>query len=321
MSEPTLRLVAEVPRELKGAGCFIDARFGYRGGKGGDPQVRQASTDGSTLFYEAPLELQAGKECDAAQGGEAGLGHGPGGGSGEQEGPNKYALFARTGESPAVELSVPPPAQCSAGHLCKAAPIQNAHFFGTSPDGTRAWFTTEQPLIDSDTDETNDLYLAKLHEGQLTELVQASAGETVPALHTAGQGAGVRGVVRVSPDGSAAAFVATGVLTANQNSLHRSAQKGADNLYLYDAESGVTKFITELCSGPKNRAPSPIPPARPASTNFSRTTGASGAITLPPKPTSPPTANSSSSPATAASPPPTPTTSRMSTAIPSKAAN
>ena len=252
---PTLRVAAAVPPSLKGEGCNVDDRQYLA------PGARLASADGSTLIYNAPLATQPGAECDH-------------GGSGAK-GPNKYAVFARTGEAPAVQLSAKSPSQCSAGHLCDTAAPADATFYGVSPDGTRAWFTTEAPLIDSDSDSTNDLYLAKLEHGELRELVQASAGETVPALHTAGEGAGVVGVLGLSQDGSTAAFIATGVLTADQNELHRSAQKGADNLYLYNATSRQTRFVAELCSGPEQSG-SAADPACPAGLDKGRQNDDSG---------------------------------------------
>ena len=83
----------------------------------------------------------------------------------------------------------------------------------------------------------------------MKELVQASAGEASPSHPTPGAGAGVQGVLQVSQDGTHASFVATGVLTAKPSSVGDSAEQGADNLYVYDATSGETKFVARLCSG------------------------------------------------------------------------
>ncbi len=166
--------------------------------------------------------------------------------------PNKAALFAWH-EGSATQLSAPPPSQCHSPSPCASAATATAIYDGASPSGERAWFTTPQPLIDSDTDSGNDLYLAKLKpDGELEELVQASKGEPGPGTAN-GDGAGVQGVVQISPEGNAAAFVATGVLTTEPNSngaaSGESAAQGADNLYLYDAETAKTKFVARLCSG------------------------------------------------------------------------
>jgi hypothetical protein len=243
---PSMRLVAEVPSGLAGTpetgSCRLDTEFAL--------PANTSSADGSTLFYNAPLELAPGGQCETDH--ELHNDHNP----------NKVAVFAChvaagscvpgvSGAQPATQLSSPPPSQCHSGNVCATSPIANAHFVGDSPDGRLAWFTTKQSLIDSDTDQTKDLYLAKLTaNGQLEELVQASGGQTVGG-HIAGEGAGLQGVLDVSSAGTRVYFVATGLLTEGENGLHQKAAQGADNLYAYDATSGQTKFVTDLCSGPE----------------------------------------------------------------------
>jgi hypothetical protein len=235
--EPKMKLAVEIPAGLNGAaGCEIDPGFGGVMAQ----NLNNLSADGSTLFYASPLELAPGEHCEASL-----------------AGPNKYALFARTGEAPPIQISSPPLSQCEPSSPCHSAAPQNVHFYGASADATRAWFTTTQPLVDSDADQTespksNDLYLARLQGGQLTELVQVSRGEATDPHR--GEGAGLQGVLRLSQDASHAFFVATGVLTTQPNSNGASqgeaATEGADNLYAYDSESGETKFVARLCSGP-----------------------------------------------------------------------
>jgi hypothetical protein len=231
--EPTIRLAAEVPLDLSsepGSACGVDQMFGW--------QAPSASADGSVLFYDAPLDSFPNGVCEGPTG------------SGIQKGPNKYALFARSGESPSVQVSAPLPSQCSSPSPCAAGVTENAHFWGASPSASRAWFTTTQPLVNSDTDSTEDLYLAKLENGQVSELVQASRGE--PGSGTAdGNGANVQGLVALTPDALHAYFVATGVLTDTPNAQGQTAAPGADNLYAYDVEGGLTKFVARLCSGPE----------------------------------------------------------------------
>jgi hypothetical protein len=227
--EPTLSLAAEVPPDLPPS-CKL-GRFGQRT----DP----ISADGSTLFYEAPIELLPGGSC------------GPGT-------HNPYALFARVEGGPPIDVSAP--FGCAS---CAGTQTGSPLFYGTSPHGNLAWFTIKQPLVSSDKDQGEgasaaDLYLAKLENGQLTELVQASHGE--PSDPSPGEGAGVQGVVRISQDGTHAAFVATGVLTTEANaSTGLAAVQGADNLYLYDADTGATKFISTLCTGPEASGTGPDP--------------------------------------------------------------
>ncbi len=252
---PTMRLVSEVPLGLTngggvGGGCQMDVEDG----QGRNP-ARNVSADGATIVYWDPIENAAGANCGEGT-------------------PNPFALFARTGEAAPVQLNVPLSSECTSGHPCATALPTTPLFDGISEDGRRVWFTTTQPLVNSDTDNTNDLYMAKLDEGgQLVELVQASAGET-NTDHTAGEGADLgeegveteggsqnQGVIRVSADGSHVAFESPAVLTMEENSLSQRAVAGANNVYVYDTLSGDTKFVTELCSAPglsgSNKPPKP----------------------------------------------------------------
>jgi hypothetical protein len=202
-----------------------------------NPVVRRISSNGSIMAYSIPIENGAGAYCGAGT-------------------PNPIALFIHhAGTAAPVRLNAPPPSQCHPSSPCSSGELTTPVFDGLSEEGTRAWFTTAQPLVDSDTDQTSDLYLAKLGaDGELTELVQASAGEAGPEHPTPGQGAALQGlgVLRVSADGSHVSFVATGVLTAvPDQATGQAAARGADNLYVYDAGSGQTRFVARLCSGPE----------------------------------------------------------------------
>ena len=237
--EPTFSIVAELGPGLTNSSCSLDATLeGLVGGRAG-----AASADGSTLFYEAPLEIVHGGECS-----------GP---SEASAAPNKNALFARVGEEPPVQVAPPPTPlspQCHSSSPCATAAIQNVSFLATSPDASRAWFYTRQPLVDSDADPASDegegardLYLAKLAGGQVTELIQASHGDATDP--TPGRGAGFQGILGISQDAQRAYFVATGVLTAAANPSGDHAAQGADNLYAYDAQTEEAKFVARLCSG------------------------------------------------------------------------
>jgi hypothetical protein len=237
---PTLSLAAELPPNLAtSVECSIEP-----GLIDGGSWQRSASGDGSELFYQAPVEVEAGKSCGS-------------------DGPNKYAVFAcriaagpcvagQPGYHEAVRLSAPPATECHSPSPCASAPLANAQYRGASPDGRFVWFTTARPLIDSDVDETSDLYLAKLTEaGQLEGLVQVSAGEAGPEHPVPGAGAGVIGVVKVSGDGTHVAFVASGVLSTEPNPTSgQAAAAGAENLYVYDGATEQLRFVARLCSGP-----------------------------------------------------------------------
>ena len=130
---------------------------------------------------------------------------------------------------------------------------------GMSQDGSRIWFTTPQSLVDSDTDESNDVYMAKLEHGEVVELVQVSAGETTKTHPTVGKNADVgeegingyanQGVARISKDGTHVAYESMEALTEHPNALNQKAVPGANNLYVYDALTGKSQFVAELCSG------------------------------------------------------------------------
>jgi len=244
--KPVMRVAAEVPLGLlapggsNDTGCTINAAIG-------DEFRSTVSENGTTLFYTGPIEKEAAKNCGEGT-------------------PNPIALFARVDSgAETIQLNVPLPAQCSAPAPCATATPTTPAYWGASEDGSRVWFTTSQPLINSDKDSTEDLYMAKLESGKVVELVQASAGEATPTHPNPGEGAEVNfvhkggsypGVVKVSKDGTHAAFVSPSVLTTEPNSsgyptvVHDSAVEGADNLYVYDSETGKTKFVAELCSGP-----------------------------------------------------------------------
>ncbi len=256
---PSLRLAAEVPLGLGGrgsgfggtGGCFLDWK----------PTIinhaRPISEDGSTVFYTAPIELAAGYECGEGN-------------------PNPSALFSRTAENAPVQLNAPPiPAQCEQPNPCATVEPKTPLYDGASGNGRFVWFTTTQPLINSDTDQTNDLYVAKLTEnGELEELVQASAGQPTATHPTPGVGADVgedgvsggeetaainQGVIGVSADGTHAAFESPAVLTEEPNALGQTAVQHANNFYVYDLTTGQTKFVTDLCSGPGQSGSEPAP--------------------------------------------------------------
>lgn len=267
-SSAHLNLVTEVPLGLHqpggaaaGYSCWIDASSAFTAQTLAHSASRQVSADGSTLVYSAPIENEAGADCGEGQ-------------------PNPLADFARTarGEgSTTVQLNAPPPTQCQAPSPCAAAAPRTPLLGGISPDGSRAWFMTTQPLINSDTDATRDLYLAKLEpEGQLERLVQASAGEPGPEHPVAGKGAAVKGFVAESSDGSEVAFVASGALTTEPNSQGETAAVGAENLYVYDAGSGLTRFVGRLCSDAERSGSLPDSACPASLTNEETAGGAEG---------------------------------------------
>ncbi len=154
-------------------------------------------------------------------------------------------VYARVNQTSTVAISNPSPSQCTA---C-SAPASPASFDGASADGSKAFFITEQPLVNGDEGGTGtgaDLYEYDFDNPPGKNLVQLSAGGAGDL--TPGSGAEVQGVIRTSSDGSHSYFVAKGVLTTVPNGVGEVAQAGADNLYAVDTNTGETKFVAELCS-------------------------------------------------------------------------
>jgi hypothetical protein len=231
-STPTMSLVAEVP-----IGLGVHPGECYVSPDGAGFPARRTSSDGYTIVYTSPIMVEPG-------------------GCGDK-GPNPYGIFARIGGAAPILLNAKLASECHSPSPCASAQTTTPSITGVSPDGSRVWFTTTQPLVDSDTDSTSDLYLAKLENGTVSELVQASgggAGDPHP-----GEGADLQRIFQFSGDGSHTAFLATGVLTTEPNQLGQSAAQGADNLYVFDAGSGETKFVARLCKAPSESGSLPDP--------------------------------------------------------------
>ncbi len=156
-------------------------------------------------------------------------------------------LYARIDESRTVAISAhAPQPQCEAA--CQSSPARDALFQGASADGSRVFFTSEQRLTDSASqDSGSNLYLYDSpQENPLSgdHLVDVSAGDT------SGGGPRVQSVMAVSSDGSHVYFVANGVLSGVANSQGQTATDGAENLYVYERDAsypdGRVSFIAAL---------------------------------------------------------------------------
>jgi hypothetical protein len=174
-----------------------------------------------------------------------------------------HQLFVRLGGERTLEVSKPVSQAQACGEEvpCPGATTRaSSNFSGASEDGSRVFFTTTAQLTEEDKDEAKDLYMASIGcpqsepgcpvaKREVTSLVQASHDPT------GGQAAEVQGVVRIAQDGSRVYFVARGDLLsqAEREALEGEGRAvphvGADNLYVYGAETG-TVFVADLCSGP-----------------------------------------------------------------------
>jgi hypothetical protein len=236
---PGLRLVA-----VNNAGtgsvinpsCGVDLGVGLhyaapeQAAAGGDAQsstFNTINTDGSMIFFTTSLKA----DCAAHQ------------------------LFARLGGERTIELSKPLTEECSEVPCAGSVARPSASFKGASEDGSRVYFATKAPLVEGDKDTANDLYLATIGCGEGEAgcgVAQRHVVSLVQVSHdpVAGQSAGVLGVLRIARDGSRVYFVAHGVLSEGPNAEGHAPVNGADNLYVYDTETGRTAFIADLCSGP-----------------------------------------------------------------------
>lgn len=175
---------------------------------------------------------------------------------------NPEEVFVRIDGHSTLELSAPQFGECSEDP-CAAAVAQRAEFQGANEAGTCAFFTTSQPLVNGDKDAGNDLYVARVgHTGEAIGAPACSSSvndqgapeitSMVQVSHDphAGEAAEVQGVVAVNPDGSSVFFVARGVLSDAPDAQGQSAVAGADNLYMFDTDTGgPPRFVADLCSG------------------------------------------------------------------------
>jgi hypothetical protein len=139
---------------------------------------------------------------------------------------------------------------------------RGAQFKGASADGSKVFFESPQQLTDQASEDPNkgdsatinacpvahdsgcNLYLYDFSNPLGHQLVDVSAGDT------SGGGPRVQGTMAISEDGSHVYFVAKGVLSSNVNAIGRSAQDGANNLYVYERDEahpgGAVVFIAAL---------------------------------------------------------------------------
>jgi hypothetical protein len=168
-------------------------------------------------------------------------------------GPPVDELYVRIGGTHTLALSEPPlnlPGRDCTDVCAESQREENGHaraaaaFAGASEDGRRVYFTTSQPLVNADQDESSDLYMEELDESRVTRIVYVSGGGSGDP--TPGEGAAVLGVPRVSEDGNRVYFVAEGTLTSQPNANGEAAAPGQKNLYTYGLESQTTDFVAGL---------------------------------------------------------------------------
>jgi len=149
------------------------------------------------------------------------------------------------------------PTQCTRlagdlGGVCYAGAAATGHavFEGASRDGHIAYMTTSRQLVNGDRDTGRDIYAYDFSQTGQELLPITPTGTATPA--------DVKGIVRISDDGSRIYFVAGGVLTPDAGAEGPSggpqtATLGANNLYVYERDAsgpgGHVTFIARLDAG------------------------------------------------------------------------
>jgi hypothetical protein len=113
----------------------------------------------------------------------------------------------------------------------------SAHYQGASADGSLVFFTSDEGL--AGTPKVNELYEYN------TTTAAIGLAPPMTAVPVA-SGAGIIGVTAISNDGSHVFFVASQILAVNSNPVGQAATANQPNLYVYDADTGETRFVTTL---------------------------------------------------------------------------
>jgi hypothetical protein len=163
-----------------------------------------------------------------------------------------YRPRARVGGTTTIEMSA---SQCTRGAgdpggACNAEALVSP--VGFASDGSRAFFTTTQQLVNGDIDATNDVYACDIPAGAIAAQLPLNTCPNLRQLTTGS--ADVENVARVSKDGSHVYFVARGVLAANRGANDQTAVAGAHNLYVWETDAehpeGHTTFLARITNLP-----------------------------------------------------------------------
>ncbi len=174
-------------------------------------------------------------------------------------------LYARVEQARTVGISQRSPTECT-GECAGSAP-RAAEFQGASSDGSKAFFTSPQQLINGASEDSTssdagencpgtagasgcNLYEYDFDNPAGHNLVLVSAADgSVGGPRVAG-GPRVQNVMALSSDGSHVYFVAKGVLTNVANDGGGTARDGAENLYVFERDAtypqGHVAFIAAL---------------------------------------------------------------------------
>jgi hypothetical protein len=161
-------------------------------------------------------------------------------------------VWARVGGSATVAVSGSECTRSVSDPAGACNDVKPATAAGMAVDGSRVFFTTDQQLVNGDTDASRDLYACEIPGGAPAPV--GAATNPCSALIKVSEGLGVsssarvQGVAAVSDDGSRAYFIAQGVLAENLGTNDAAAVDGQDNLYLWTKDAvhptGQITFVT-----------------------------------------------------------------------------
>jgi hypothetical protein len=214
---------------------------------GGDQVLRPIGVDNTGALLAAPLGQQLCTHAISADGRVIFFG------IGTRDNTCRGPLRARVGGATTIEMSA---SQCTRGVGDPGGPCNgNAEMnpAGFAQDGSRAFMTTTQQLVNGDTDATNDLYACDIPAGTPAPVMPINVCPNLRQVSAGAAGvADVESVVRVSNDGSRVYFVARGNLAANHGANDQTALAGAHNLYVWQTDpehpEGHTTFMARLAT-------------------------------------------------------------------------
>jgi hypothetical protein len=179
------------------------------------------SSDGSRVFFESPDPFQSAPPGEPSEPGC------PGGPSNPTLNPPR--LYMRVNDSRTVDVSAPNPG------VVDPNGFQPVQYVGAAADGSKVFFATKTELTADDTTHDLELYEYDTKSGTLTRVSRGESGSADGNVQWA----------TVSDDGSAVYFTATGQLTADAP----VPSAGNADLYRYDTNTGVTRYIATLNIG------------------------------------------------------------------------
>ena len=179
------------------------------------------SGSGETVFFTAHAADQGpeSKHCNSA---------------GEGTGPAVNEVYARVDASETVDISEPsvgPGGDCAS---CDESDPKAAVYQGSSEDGSKVFFTTEQTLLPGAVGDSLYMYDFDAPVGQRVRLLSRE----------------VNSVAATGTDGARLYFQSNGELTAKPNGNGESAHEVAgEKLYVCDAATGSIAFVAGEAGG------------------------------------------------------------------------